>query len=195
MVLAQPFKVHQYKANAGDEWDTINFICLNLVHWAQDNPSLSSLHILHLLFSDSALHYIYTHIYTYRHVSLTLTWPFFLASDSAVIQPPLCSLPWGCSTVQWSNNQPSSTGHLVFPMELPQGSLWLERAMTGKRRRKKRWALAWQHRELPVTSCRRKLYLPPEALLWLKALSTWETAGTNVLRLIIWIIFVHYILQ
>lgn len=137
------------------------------------------------------------YIYTYTHVSLTLNVTLLprlrLSSNSASRLPTAFS--WGWSTVQWCSNQPSSTGCLHFLMGLPQGSSCLERAMTGRRRRRKCWALAWQHREVPIISCRRRLYSRPEALLWLKAVSTWETAGTNVLTLIIWITFVHYILQ
>lgn len=135
--------------------------------------------------------YIHTHTHTYiPNSDVTLLPCLWLSSKSA--SPLPTALSWGWNTVHWSNNQPSSTGHLFFPMGLPQGSSWLERAMTGRR---KHWALAWQHREVPVTSCRRKLYSPPEALLRLKTLSTGETAGTDVLRSIIWILFVHYILQ
>lgn len=136
------------------------------------------------------------HIYIYTCIPnsyVTLLPRLRLSSNSASRLPTAFS--WGWSTVQWCSNQPSSTGCLHFLMGLPQGSSCLERAMTGRRRRRKRWASAWQHREVPIISCRRRLYSRPEALLWLKAVSTWETAGTNVLTLIIWITFVHYILQ
>lgn len=145
-----------------------------------------SLHVLHFLFSKSPLHYTYIYIYIFICVHIPNSGvpilPPPLLSDSLVVQPPLYSLPSPEAGVL-RGFVPAS------PAVLATYSSWWgcsrslhgwEKAMKGGRRRRKRWALARQHKKVPVISCRRKLCSPPEALLWLRALSTDETARTNV---------------
>lgn len=156
-----------------------------------------SLHVLLPLFSDSALHYTYTYIYSYiyinMHVSLTCTQPFFLTSNSAVIQPPPSSLPSPetgllCTGVATS---PAALATYSSPWGHPKGLHgWREQWQGGGGEEVLSTGLAAQG-----GAC----YILQEKTL----LTTWSFAliksfiqmGTNVLRLIIRILFVHFTLQ
>lgn len=111
-----------------------------------------------------------------------------LLFDSVVIQPPhnlLFSPEAGARYVH--TRKSISIGHyLALLLGLPQESPWLGDSSEQGRWGRKCCVLSWQHKKMPVMSCRRKLCSLPEALLWMRVVPyTWDCSN-KCLRLIVW---------
>ena len=155
-----------------------------------------SLHVLHLLFSSSPLHFTYMYVHIPNSGATLLLPP--LLFDSLVIQPPLYSPPSPEAGVLrgFVPASPAVLATYSSRWGCPRSLHGWERGMKGGRRRRKCWALARQHRQHSACNIlQEKTLLTTWSFALIESFIYTRDCRNKCLRLMIWLLFVHHLLQ